>query len=326
MKIQGKVLLTGASGFIGGRLRDRLLTDGADVLSIRRKGSPPSKQGRSVELEYRDLPSIEKLLAEEKPDVILHVAGATKGVTYKDFTHANVMPTVNLLKAAESKLPDLQRFVLVSSLAAFGPSAIDKPHEETATRSPIEFYGKSKLEAERAIEASKLKWTIVRPAGVYGPGDADYLNLFREVSKGRNVFFGNRDRYWSAIYVDDLIDVILLATQKPEAVGKGYLLSTDHHLTWGEFQAMLVELSGRKAMTINLPEFFVGIAAFFGELMSRLDGKPRLFNKQKAIMGAQSAWTCSAAAARKDLGFVPKVDIRDGITRTFGWYRENKWL
>lgn len=327
-RVEGKVILTGASGFIGGRLRDRLLADGADVISVRRKGSPPAKTGRSVELDYDDLPAIEKLLEEEKPQYILHVAGVTKGVTYKNFRDANVVPTENLLKAVAAKHPSLERFVLVSSLAAYGPTQVGQPLEETAERKPVEFYGQSKLEAEQVVEAygPKLKWTIVRPAGVYGPGDVDYFNLFREVTKGRNVFFGNRDKWQSVIFVDDLIDAILLATTRPEAVGKGYLLSSDQHLTWGEFQGLLVEVSGRKAMTLSFPGFVVDVAAFFGEIASRIDGKPRLFNKQKAKMGEQPAWLCSAAAARKDLGFDPQVSVRDGITRTFAWYREKGWL
>ncbi len=328
MGIEGKVILTGASGFIGGRLRERLLVDGADVISVRRKGSPPAKTGRSVELDYEDLPAIERLLEEERPHYVVHVAGATKGVSYRDFQRANVMPTENLLKAIAAKHRDLERFTLVSSLAAFGPSAVGQPLDESAPRSPIEFYGKSKLEAEQVLErvGSAVKWTIVRPAGVYGPGDVDYFQLFREVSRGRNVFFGNRDKWQSMIFVDDLVDAIVLATEKPEAIGKGYLLSSDQHVTWGDFQGQLVELSGRKAMTISFPAFVVSIAAFFGELMSKIDGKPRLLNRQKAIMGAQAAWLCTAAAARRDLGFTAKVNVRDGITQTFKWYRDNKWL
>lgn len=328
MRIEGKVVLTGASGFIGGRLRERLLADGADVISIRRKGSPPSKTGRSVELDYEDLASLERFFADERPRYVLHVAGATKGVSYEDFRKANVMPTENLLKAVVSSHPSLERFTLVSSLAAFGPSAAGQALDETAPRSPVEFYGKSKLEAEQVLErhGASVKWTILRPGGVYGPGDVDYFNLFREVSRGRNVFFGNRDKWQSVIFVDDLIDVILLATQKEEAIGKGYLISDDQHLTWGDFQGHLVELSGRKAFTLNLPAFVVDIAAFFGELLSKIDGKPRLLNRQKAIMGAQVAWLCTSAAAQRDLGFSAKVNVRDGIERTFAWYRKNGWL
>jgi nucleoside-diphosphate-sugar epimerase len=326
--LEGKVLLTGASGFIGGRLRSRLLGEGAEVVSVRRKGSPVPKAGRSVELEYDDLAGLERTIDAERPRYVVHVAGATKGVTYDDFRRANVVPTENLLRALVSRHPTLERFTLVSSLAAFGPSAPGAPLDESSPRQPVEFYGKSKLEAEQVLEqhGAALRWSIVRPAGVYGPGDVDYFQLFREASKGRNVFFGNREKLQSMIYVDDLIDAILLATVRPEAVGKGYLLSDDRPVTWGEFQAHIVAQSGRKAMTLNLPSLAVDLAAVFGELASKIDGKPRLFNRQKAIMGAQVAWTCTAAAARRDLGFLPKVQLEEGVAKTFAWYREQKWL
>ena len=320
-------MLTGASGFVGGQLRERLVRDGADVLTLRRKASKPP-QGRSLEVEYDDLAALEKIIADEKPDYLLHVAGATKGVTYDDFHRANVMPTRHLLEALARHHPSLKRFVHVSSLTALGPNEPGKPHDERAERKPIEFYGKSKAEAEQVVEsfAGKVKWSIVRPGGVFGPGDADFFELFKEASKGRNVFFGNRKKTWSAIYVDDLIDAILLSALRDQAVGRTYLLGYEEPQTWEGFQALVVEHSGRKAMTLDLPEALVGVAAFFGELATKIDKKPRLFNKQKAKMGAQQAWECTSAAARRDLGWEPKVTVPEGVQRTFKWYRENKWL
>lgn len=325
-RLEGKVVLTGASGFIGGRLREELTQGGAEVVSVRRKASKPGA-GRSVELEYDDLAGLERLFETERPDYVLHVAGATKGVTYEEFRRANVMPTENLLKAAAAKHPALKRFVHVSSLMAFGPSAVDKPHDEAAERKPIEFYGQSKAEAEQVVEsyAGKLAWTIVRPSGVYGPGDADFFNLFREATKGRNVFFGNRQRWFSAVFVDDLLDAIFRAATHPAAVGKGYMIG-DEHLSWEQFQAHIVKHAGRKVRDLDLPEVAVSVAAFFGELVSRVDGKPRLTNRNKARAGQQEAWTCTSVRARTELGWEPKVFAPEGVERTFRWYRENKWL
>jgi nucleoside-diphosphate-sugar epimerase len=325
-KISGKVLLTGASGFIGGRLRDALLARGCDVIAIRRKGSPASKKGRSVEAEYDDREALVRIVESEKPDYLFHVAGATKGVTYDDFHRANVVPTENLIAAVEKAHPELKRFVFVSSLAAFGPSSRERALSESDIRRPIEFYGQSKLEAEHVVERSNVKWTIVRPSGVYGPGDADYFNLFREVEGGRNVFFGNHDRLFSTIYVDDLIDAVLLATTSDAAIGKGYFVDDGRIVTWGEFQKAIVDASGRRAMKLKLPETFVTLAAIGGELASRLDGKPRLFNRQKAKMGAQEAWTCKSDALRKDTGWTPHVPMEEGVRRAYAWYRQEKWL
>ncbi len=326
--LSGKALLTGASGFIGGRLRDALLERGVDVVAIRRKGSPAAKKGRSVEADYDDVSGLTRLIESEKPDYVLHVAGATKGVTYRDFTSANLVPTENLLRAIEEAHPDVKRFVHVSSQAAYGPSTRDRALTEDDPRRPVEFYGQSKLEAEHAVEArgDRLPWTILRPAGVYGPGDADYFNLFKEASARRNVFFGNRHQRWSAIYVDDCVDAILLATTHPGAVSQGFFVDDGRPLTWVEFQDCIVRESGKRAITLDFPAFFVTLAGIGGELATRIDGKPRLFNRQKAKMGAQEAWTCTSQKLRDRLGWASKVGYEEGVRRAFEWYRQQKWL
>ncbi len=326
--LDAKVIITGASGFVGGRLREALLEAGSDVVAIRRSSSPAPERGRSVVADYADVEGLRAVMADEKPDYVFHVAGATKGVSYDDFHAANVMPTRNLLSALERAHPEVKRFVLVSSLAAFGPSAPDRPHREQDNPNPIEHYGQSKLEAEQVLasEAERVRYTIIRPGGVYGPGDVDYFNLFREVSKGRNVFFGNRDRWFSAVYVDDCVRAIVRAAQTEAAVGKGYFICDGKPVTWGEFQQAIVEASGRGVLTVNLPEFLVDVAAVFGELATKLDDKPRLFNRQKAKMGAQPAWTCEHHAARADFDYAPEVPVREGVRRAFDWYREQGWL
>src|SRR5688572_15015744 len=103
-----RAILTGASGFIGGRLRDALIDQGHDVLALRRRASAVPKRGRSAEVEYEDLASLEQIVQAEKPSFIFHVAGATKGVTYEDFRLANVLPTENLLQAVRVKHPGVQ--------------------------------------------------------------------------------------------------------------------------------------------------------------------------------------------------------------------------
>ena len=323
---KGKALVTGASGFIGGRLREALLERGFDVLAIRRKGSPPSRKGRSVEAEYSDRAALSKLMAEEKPDYVFHVAGATKGVTYRDFQRANVMPTESLLGALESAHPDVKRFVHVSSLTSYGPSTAERPLVESDPRRPIEFYGESKLEAERAVEGSKVPWTILRPGGVYGPGDVDYFELFKEVSRGRNVYFGNRNRWFSSIYVDDFVNATLAAAEHPAAASKGFFVSDERPITWETFQKAIIAAAGRRVFELDLPERLVSVAAFFGEAATRFDGKPRLFNKQKAKMGAQEAWTCDSSALREAIGWKSEFPLERGVQLAFEWYRREKWL
>ncbi len=326
-KLSGKVLLTGASGFIGGRLRDRLLEDGVDVVAIRRASSPVPKKGRSVAVEYDDLPALERVFAEEKPDYVLHVAGVTKGVDYEDFRRGNVMPTENLLRAARKEHPGLSRFVLVSSLAAYGPSNQRPPRNEADAKQPVEFYGRSKVEAEAVLEVDRtLPWTIVRPAGVYGPGDVDYFELYKSAHRGVNLYFGNKHKRMSIVYVDDLIDAILAATKSPNTVHRGYFVADGEVCTWRDYQEEMKAEAGRRVLDLDLPGFLVPLAAQAGELVTRIDGRPRLFNKQKATMDAQEAWTCSIENAQKDFAYVPKVNRREGIKRTFEWYKRSGWL
>jgi nucleoside-diphosphate-sugar epimerase len=321
-RIEGKALITGASGFIGGRLRDVLLAHGVDVVAIRRKGSPPAKKGRSIEVEYDDLEGLTRVMGEEKPDYVFHAAGTTKGVTYEDFRRANVMPTRNLVEALARAHPDVRRFVYLSSLASYGPSTPDRPLVESDPRRPIEFYGQSKLEAEHVVEASRdLRWTILRPGGVYGPGDVDYFQLFKEISRGRNVFFGNRKRWFSAIYVDDLVSACLVCATHDGAIRRGFFVDDGYPVTWERFQAAIVEVAGRRVRDIDLPEFLVSIAALGGELATKIDGKPRLFNRQKAKMAAQEAWTCRNDALREATGWTPAYPLARGVRETMDWYR-----
>lgn len=327
-KLEGKALITGASGFIGSNLRDALLDAGADVVAIRRKRSPAPDKGRSAAAEYDDVARLREVMRDEKPDWVFHVAGATKGVTYEDFQRANVMPTRNLLEALAAEHPGVKRFVLVSSLTSYGPSTAARPHRESDPRRPIEHYGKSKLEAEQVVEAlgDTLPWTIVRPGGVYGPGDVDYFNLFREIEKGRNVFFGNRHRWFSAIYVDDCVRAIVDGARADASRGRGYFLCDGRPITWETFQSAIAAASGRKVRTLDLPEVLVDLAALGGELATRIDKKPRLFNRQKAKMGAQEAWTCTHEAARADFGYRPEVPLEEGVEKALAWYRERRWV
>lgn len=325
-QISGKALITGASGFIGSRLKAALGKAGVEVVAIRRPGSPAAKSGRSVEASYDDLAGLTRVMQSEKPDYVLHVAGVTKGVTYEDFRSGNVMPTQNVLTALRACDHQVKRFVHFSSLAAYGPSTPERPHVESDPRRPIEFYGQSKLEAEHVVEAEReIPWTILRPGGVFGPGDVDYFELFREVERGRNVFFGNRERLFSAIYVDDMVDASLHATAHADAAGKGFFVCDNAPITWERFQDEIVQASGKKARTLNLPEAFVSIAAIGGELITRIDGKPRLMNRQKAKMGAQAAWTCKSDALR-GIGWSSRTSIEDGVKQAIAWYRAEKWM
>jgi nucleoside-diphosphate-sugar epimerase len=320
-------LVTGASGFIGGRLRDSLLDDGYDVVALTRAGSPEPKRGRASAVDYAQPESLQRVLEAERPELLFHVAGATKGVTYEDFELGNVMPTKNLLQAVRKVHPGLGRFVHISSLAAYGPSTPEQPREEHHERTPVEHYGKSKLAAELAVEAvgDALAWTVIRPPTVYGPGDVDNFELYRLAMRHLNVFYGNRARPMSFVYVDDLVRGIREAAAHDATRYRGYFLCDGRPLTWSEYQQQIVEASGKRVLELDLPELTLNAAAMMGELATRIDGKPRLFNRTKVVMAKQT-WTCRHERARRDFGYRPRVDMSDGVRRTFEWYRQHGWL
>jgi nucleoside-diphosphate-sugar epimerase len=326
--LRGKVVITGASGFIGGRLRDALLAGGADVVSLVRPASPPPARGRAAPVRYDEPETLRSVFASERPDYVFHVAGATKGVSYDDYWRGNVQPTQSLLNALLEVHPGVRRFVLVSSLTAYGPSNGGPPLRETDAPRPVEHYGKSKLEAERLLErcGDRLPWTIVRPAGVYGPADADMFVLFRAAKLGVNLFYGNREKRASIAYVDDVVDALVSAAQAERSVGRGYFICDGVPYTWGEIQEHIGRAVGRGGVNLNLPAFLVPVAAVLGEAATALDKKPRLLNRQKALMDAQQAWLCSAQAAHDDFGFAARMDMAEGTRRTYAWYREHGWL
>ena len=171
-----------------------------------------------------------------------------------------------------------------------------------------------------------MPWTILRPGGVYGPGDVDFFEHFKMASKGWSVFFGNRHRWWSGIYVDDLVEATFAAATSATTVGRGYFIDDGAPMTWEQFQREVGTQVGRKVREIDIPEFFVGPVAVAGEWLTALDRRPRVLNRQKAKMGAQSAWTCRSDAARQDFGFEAKVGLSEGVARSFEWYREQGWI
>lgn len=324
--IRGKVILTGASGFVGSNLRDALLADGADVISLVRADSPPSKRGRSAPVDYADEATLRAVFEREQPDYVFHVAGATKGVTYEDFERGNVLPTRSLLNALRDAWPALKRFLMVSSLTAYGPSNDGPPLRESDAPRPVEHYGRSKLAAERVVEQSELPWTIVRPSGVYGPADVDTLVLFRAAKMGVNLFYGNQQKRAAMVYVDDLVDAMIGAAQSPATLHKGYFISDGRTYTWHEIQRHIGAAVAKRAFNVNLPSFLVPLAGSAGELMTAFDKKPRLLNRQKALMDAQQAWLCSIDAARADFGFQPRIEMAEGTRRAFAWYKQQRWL
>ena len=326
-----KVMVTGATGFVGSHVVDVLLERGHEVYYIARATSNfrwlEGKKVTRVDGSLFDVHSLKS--AVEGMDVVIHVAGLTAAKNEADFLRGNRDATQNLLDAVRAYAPSLQRFVHISSLAVCGPATYsDDPITEESQLRPITAYGRTKKLAEEAVvSCTDIPWTIVRPPAVYGPRDEAILTFFQTINKGVASFIGFDEKRVSLIHVRDLARGIVDAAFAPSAVGETYFVSSDETYTWDQISAITATVMGkRKLFRIRLPHAAVlsiaGTVGFFG----KLSGKPPVLDYEKGIDLTQKYWICSTNKARRDFGYRQEMSLLDGIRDTVQWYREAKWL
>jgi nucleoside-diphosphate-sugar epimerase len=317
-------LVTGATGFIGSHLCEELVKRGYKVTCLSRTASNLQWiENLDVGLCRGDCTDSASLLkAVESVDYVFHLAGLTKATSDADFFNVNAKGTENLIKTISERNPKLKRFVYLSSLAAVGPSRNGNPVTENTHPDPVSSYGKSKLEGERAVLDYKdsIPVTVLRPPAVFGPRDRDMLVMFKMIKKG--VFFDLGKCYYSLLYVDDLVRGIVQCAESKEAEGKVYFLS-DAEIYTGE--AVATEMSsalGVKALPLKVPKFAMPFFAFIGEKIN----KAGIINRDRIKDFRHSHWICDPGRVRKEIGFIPKVGLKEGIKWTADWYRIHRWL
>ena len=304
------VCVTGANGFIGGHLCIRFAAAGHEVRPIVRSDY---ERGRLPELL-------------RGAHCVIHAAGATRAPTAAHLYRANVMLTQATLREAESA--GIERFVFISSQAAAGPAAIrDKPVDEDTVPLPVEAYGRSKLDAEAVVGTSRVPFTVVRPCAVYGPGDRDFLAMFRLARRGIAIHPANREQWISIAHVDDIVDGILLAAESDAAVGRTYFLACRDAHQWRELFSVAGEAAGRGiTLDLEIPRRMVDAAALFGSVIARISAHTSLLSTEKVALSRPKYWICSSARAERELGYAPRVDLQAGFASTYHWYLDHNWL
>jgi len=322
-------VVTGGSGFIGRNLVGRLLADGHTVRCLTRAESRSVPDGcSSWPVRFDDVASLAATDALTGADVLFHLAGATQAARARDFDAANVLPTRNLLRAIAER-GSRARFLYVSSQAAAGPAAGSGASvAESESPRPVEAYGRSKLAAERVVEgfADRVPTTIVRPCAVFGPWDRGFLALFRLAAYGLVVYPGVAGQTLSLLHVSDVVDGLLLAAQSPRAVSRTYFLASDQPVVWREIGEGIAIAAGRSVGHVEIPWSLVWVASALGDLVGALTGTASLANRSKAEQARQRAWHCSAARARKELGFQQRRSLPEALRETYLWYAEHGWL
>ncbi len=325
-----KVLVTGASGFLGSHVAEAMAADGHQVRLLLRTAS----SRRFLEFPYEtasgDITAPDTLPeAVAGVDTVIHTAGLVKARSEAEFHRVNAAGTAHLLEAVERTNPRLKRFVYVSSLAAHGPSADGRPRPLDAPPMPITAYGRSKLGGEDITRRSFLanRSIIFRPPVIYGPRDPALAPFF-QLAKFRiaPLLMGGHNKI-SVIYVEDAAGAIAqAAVAEADVAGKTYTFDDGEVYSWRDLLSAVEEVMGRSTLAISAPRWLFEAAALASEGFGLVTRRAVSLTRDKVREMAQSHWVCDHADLERDLGWTPKVKIREGTRLTGDWYRAQRWI
>ena len=324
-----KILVTGATGFIGKHLVKRLIEEGRLVKCLVRN---TSKVGFLNELQaeiiYGDLLDfnlLKEIFKAEDINVVYHLGGEVYSRKSKNYQDVNVVGTENLCKACcEDKR--IEKFILVSSITAVGPQRQRQKilNEETIPH-PIPPYGKSKYESEKiALQYSKdyeLPLIIVRPPLVYGPEQSmEMTNIFQKIEKGIFRIIGNGEFITSLCYIDNLIDGLLLIEKSSKAIGKTYFIADNNYYTFKEVAEAIAQELDVKLSNFKIPKFFGNACGFLYQALHRIFGITSIPLYSVKLMTLNFA--CDISKIRSELSYRPSIGFEEGISRTVKWYKK----
>lgn len=329
-----RALVTGASGFVGSHLVEKLVNQGIEVRALLRKTSKTLGNLDGVKFEKAEgsLADEESLRRAVKDvDYIFHVAGVITAAKRDDYFESNERGTERLARAAAEVNPGLKRFVLVSSLAAGGPAAsLESPKRESDTPAPVSIYGHSKLGGERAVQKYLATYpvSIVRPPVVYGPRDPGVFVIVQSVAKGLCLLppGGAERKFYSMVHVQDLCDGIVLAGQTSAPSGSIYYVSDGAVRRYDELMDTIAARLGKKPLKVPVPRFVLTAAAAGLSGVGRIIGKSFPLNLDKVNELLPDFWICSNEKAKTELGFEPRYDLSKGMTDAIDWYKSHHWI
>jgi nucleoside-diphosphate-sugar epimerase len=332
-----KVLVTGASGFIGSTLIGELDTLGFEVFALMRKTSKTTNlEGLKFQRVEGDLSDYESLCrAVEGVDYVFHLAGVTRAKSKRVFFEENVKGTERIARAIQDVRPSLTRMVYISSLAAGGPSHSLRPKIESDRAHPVSSYGASKLQAEKELLRFKCEFplAIVRPPIVYGPKDQAIFLMVKTIARNLMPILHGSNRsghkYYSAIHAKDLcrgLVQIALAPKDAIASGEVFYLAGDGIHTYQEWVSAIAEKLNCEPLRLGIPNFLMKTVARAMGTAELLSPRPFVLNVDKLRELLPDYWICSNQKAKTMVGFVPEFDLVAGLEDTIDWYKKQRWI
>jgi UDP-glucose 4-epimerase len=326
-----RVLITGASGFVGYHLIEHALKSGLDVYAAVRKNSKTNHlKDFPINYVYPDFNNIESLkleLEDKQYTYIIHAAGITAAKTQQDYNRVNAQYTYNLASAAAQANIKLKKFVFLSSLAALGPlPTIDGVINEDTPPNPVTDYGRSKLLAEAKLTTiSNLPLVTLRPTAVYGPRDTGIYIILKQFSKGFEPYIGRIEQHLSFIYVKDLARITLSALLSPIS-NKTYNLSDGKTYNRYALANFSKQVLNKKTIKVHLPLLLIKALAAFLEWAYAYSSKTPALNIEKLNELNAANWICDINNVTRDLNYLPEYDLKKGLEDTFAWYKNNNWI
>jgi len=329
-----RILITGASGFIGSFIVEEALKRGFETWAAMRKSSSKAfLQDERIHFIELNLSSEEQLKEQLKGmafDYVVHAAGVTKCLHKEDFYRINTEGTKHLVRALLYLKMPLKRFVYISSLSIMGAIREELPYQEireSDQAQPNTAYGKSKLEAEQWLDTQQgLPYIILRPTGVYGPRERDYFMMAKSIQAHTDFAVGFQQQDITFVYVTDVVQAVFLALEKGQT-GRRYFLSDGEVYQSSTFSDLIrKELGNPWWIRITAPLWLLRIITFCGEYIGHITGKVTALNNDKYHIMKQRNWRCDIEPARQELGYEPQVKLEEGVRRSMAWYKKNHWL
>lgn len=325
-----RVLITGASGFLGYHIVNAALEQGLEVYAAVRKNSNIEHLKELpvtyVYLDYEDVADLTKQLAENNIQYIVHGAGITKAIKQETYNHVNAGYTLNLARAASNLPAGCKKLVFISSLAAVGPLPDDKNVITEATSpKPVTAYGRSKLLAETHLASVDIPSVILRPTAIYGPRDKDIFIVVKTLNSGLDPYIGNFLQQLSFVHAADVAAVAVKALFIEEAKGV-YNITDGNCYDRYQFSEIVKKILKKNAFRFHIPMPLVRSLAFFLETTNGWINKPSVISREKLHELAAKNWICDITRAKTELKFSPRFNLQTGLEDAIDWYAKNKWL